>query len=221
MASLTADNGLGFSNANLKPRGRKHNEALHVSVECRGTTLAHVLVNTGSSLNVLPKKALNRLDCEGLTLKPNNIVVRAFDGSERMVHEEVDIPIKVGTQVFNSTFYVMDIRPSYSCLLGHPWIHNAGAVTSTLHKMLKYPVQGKIITVHGEEEYMISHLNSFRCVDLDGEFIETPFQHFKEVSQEVAVTKALSPIPKITRPPLRMSSLKDAKAVVEEGGCTI
>ena len=28
-------------------------------------------------------------------------------------------------------------------------------------------------------------------------------------------------VPKITRPPLRMSSLKDAKEVVEEGGCTI
>ena len=83
----------------------------------------------------------------------------------------------------------MDIRPSYSCLLGRLWIHNANAVTSTLHQMLKYPVQGKIIIVHGEEEYMISHLNSFRYVELDGEFIETPFQHFEEVSPEVAATK--------------------------------
>ena len=60
VASLTADNGLGFSDADLTPKGRKHNEALHVSVECRGTTLAHVLVDTSSSLNVLPKKALDR-----------------------------------------------------------------------------------------------------------------------------------------------------------------
>ena len=143
MASLTADNGLGFSDADLTPRGRKHNEALYVSIECRGTTLDRVLVDTGSSLNVLPKKALDRLECEGLTLKPNNIVVRAFDGSKRMVHVEVDIPIKVGTQTFDSTFYVIDIRPSYSCLLGRPWIHNAGAVTSILHQMMKYPTEGK------------------------------------------------------------------------------
>ena len=102
-------------------------------MECRGTTLAHVLVDTGSCLNVLPKKALDRLDCEGLTFKPSNIVVRAFDGSKRMVRGEVDIPIKVGTQTFDSTFYVMDICPSYSCLLGRPWIHNVGAVTSMLH----------------------------------------------------------------------------------------
>ena len=61
-------------------------------------------MDIGSSLNVLPKKALDRLDCEGLELKPSNIVVRAFDGSKRMVHGEVDIPIKVGSQVFESTF---------------------------------------------------------------------------------------------------------------------
>ena len=66
--------------------------------------MAHVLVDTGLYLNVLPKKALDRLDCDGLTLKPSNIVVRAFDSSKRMVHGEVDIPIKVGTQTFDSTF---------------------------------------------------------------------------------------------------------------------
>ena len=69
-----------FFNDDLTPSGRKHNDVLHVSIKCRGTTLAHVLVDTGSSLNMLPKKALDRLDCEGLTLKPNNIVVRALDG---------------------------------------------------------------------------------------------------------------------------------------------
>ena len=87
--------------------------------------------------------------------------------------------------------------------------------------MLKYLIQGKIIIVHGEEEYMVIHLNSFRYVELDGEFIETPFQHFEEVPQTVAVTKVVSQIPKITRPPLKMSSLKDSKEVIEEGGCNI
>ena len=58
---MEEDNDLGFSDVELTPRGRKHNEALHVSVECRGTTLAYVLVDTGSSLNTLPKKAIDRL----------------------------------------------------------------------------------------------------------------------------------------------------------------
>ena len=112
MASLTADNGLGFSDADLTPFGKNKHKALHVSVECKGTTLAHVLVDTGSSLNVLPKGDLDRLDCEGLVLKPSDIIVRDFDWSKRTVHGEVDLPIKVGSHIFNSAFYIMAIRPA-------------------------------------------------------------------------------------------------------------
>ena len=36
VASLTTDNGLGFSDADLTPEGRNHNKALYVSIECRG-----------------------------------------------------------------------------------------------------------------------------------------------------------------------------------------
>ena len=52
VASLTADNGLCFSDVDLAPTGKNHNKALHISIECKVTTLAHVLVDTGSSLNV-------------------------------------------------------------------------------------------------------------------------------------------------------------------------
>ena len=56
---------------------------------------------------------------------------------------------------------------------------------------------------------------------MDGEFIETPCHNFKEVPQKIAVTKATTDVPEITRLPLKMSSLKDARDVIEEGGCTI
>ena len=73
----------------------------------------------------------------------------------------------------------MDIWSTYSCLLRRPWIHGAGVVTSTLHQKLKYPVKGKIVTVCREEEYMVSNLNLFWYIEMDGEFIETPFKLLK------------------------------------------
>ena len=80
--------------------------------------------------------------------------------------------------------------------------------------MLKYPVKGKIITVHGEEEYMIIHLISFRFVEVEGEFIETPFQHFEEVLPEITVAKLAAETP---RQMARMASLEDARAAIKEG----
>ena len=47
---------------------------------------------------------------------------------------------------------------------------------------------------------------------MDGEFIETPFQHFEEVplaSIETVVEDS----------PMKMASFKDARAAVEKGGC--
>ena len=111
----------------------------------------------------------------------------------------------------------MDIRPAYSCFLGCPWVHGAGAVTSTLHQMLKYPVKGMFVTVHGEDEYMVSHLNSFRYVEMDGEFIETPCQVFEVIPPTIVVAKAMPATPKIAKDTPRMASLKDVRVVVEEG----
>ncbi|XP_058784035.1 uncharacterized protein LOC131658797 [Vicia villosa] len=86
--NISAGNGLGFTDRDLPPGGRNHNKALHISMECKGTTLSRVLVDTGSSLNVLPKSALMRINYAGVELRPSELVVRAFDGSRRSVFGE-------------------------------------------------------------------------------------------------------------------------------------
>ncbi|KAI5422655.1 uncharacterized protein LOC127076396 isoform X2 [Lathyrus oleraceus] len=220
VAHLAVDNGLGFSDADLKPAGKNHNKALHISIECKGITLSHVLIDNGSSLNVLPKVVLDKLDCKGIELKPSDSVVRAYDGAKSVVHGEVVLPIKIGPQVFNTIFHIMNIRPAYSCLLGRPWIHGASDVASSLHQKLRYPIEGKIVTVCGEEEYIVSSVHTFRYVEMDGEFFETPSQSFEVVPPTNPVLKPTSCVPKVVRAPPTMISLKDAQAVVEDGGRT-
>src|SRR4051812_1303622 len=39
VANLTVSNGIGFSDVDLTPAGKNHNKALHISIECNGTTL--------------------------------------------------------------------------------------------------------------------------------------------------------------------------------------
>lgn len=117
VASISADNGLGFTDFDLPPEGRDYNKALHISMECKGTTLSSVLMDTKSSLNVLPKCALMKIDYVGVELCPSDLIVRDLDGSRRVIFGEVDLPVKIGPQVFGTTFFVMDIQPTYYCLL--------------------------------------------------------------------------------------------------------
>ena len=68
---------------------------------------------------------------------------------------------------------------------------------------------------------MVIHLNSFKYVEMDDEFIETPCQAFEVVSPMVIVAKVFSNIPKDAQDVPRMVSLKYAHVMIEDGGCTI
>ncbi|XP_050890917.1 uncharacterized protein LOC127096379 [Lathyrus oleraceus] len=156
---------LGFNDEELPTEERNHKKTLHISIECVDTILSRVLGDTDSSLNVIPKSSLSKLTIEGLEMKPNELVARAFDGSRRTVIGEVDLPIKIGPLTFFITFFMMDIYPAYNCLLGRTWIHSTGAITSTVHQRLKFLVNNKLVVMEGEEDIMASHLASFWYVE--------------------------------------------------------
>ncbi|XP_050888564.1 uncharacterized protein LOC127093674 [Lathyrus oleraceus] len=176
VGSITSCNGLGFCDEELPEEGKNHNFALHISANCQGDSLSNILIDTGSSLNVMPKSTLLKLKYKGGQMRHSGIIVKAFDGSRKTVIGEVDLPIGIGPHVFQITFQVMDIVPAYSCLLGRPWIHEAGAITSTLHQKLKFVKNGQIVTVNGEQAMLISHLSSFSVIEVDETAVETPFQ---------------------------------------------
>ena len=66
--------------------------------------VAKVLIDNGSSLNVMPKTTLEKPPFSASRLKPSSMVVRAFDGSRREVMGEIDIPIQIGPHTCNVVF---------------------------------------------------------------------------------------------------------------------
>ncbi|RDY08348.1 hypothetical protein CR513_07434, partial [Mucuna pruriens] len=115
--NITASRHLSFSEE-VSDEGRNHNQPLHIAVKCGNYMIARVLIDNGSSLNVMPKSTLDKLYCPGAILRNSPVVVRAFNGSKREVMGKITLPINVGPTTFDITFQVMDIRPAYSCLLG-------------------------------------------------------------------------------------------------------
>lgn len=107
--------------------------ALHIFMNCLTNSLSGVLVDTGSSLKVMPKSTSYRLTFQGAPMISGGVIVTAFDCSKKTIIGEVVLPMTIGPHTFQITFQVMDIHASYSCLLGRPWIHEAMAVTSTLY----------------------------------------------------------------------------------------
>ena len=76
-------------------------------------------------------------------------------------------------------------------------------MTSTLHQKLKFVKNGKLVVVGGEKALLVIYLSSFTYVDAEEE-VGMPFQ---DLSVADELKKAGVP----------MSSLKDAKEVVQAG----
>ncbi|RDX65058.1 hypothetical protein CR513_56318, partial [Mucuna pruriens] len=140
-----------FSEEEVPAEGRMHNQPLHISVKCGDYMIARVLIDNGSSLNILPKSTLDKLCSVNSQLRASSVVVRAFDGSKRDVMREITLSIYVGPTLFDIVFKVIDIYPACSCLLGRPWIHIAGVVPSSLHQRVKFIADHQLVSVMGEE----------------------------------------------------------------------
>ncbi|RDX78461.1 hypothetical protein CR513_41266, partial [Mucuna pruriens] len=174
--NITSKGHLTFSDDEIPKEGKGHNQPLHISVKCGGYMIARVLIDNGSSLNVLPKVTLDKLTPMDAQLRASSIVVRAFDGSKREVMGEISLPFLIGPVLFNIDFQVMDIRPAYSCLLGRPWIHAAGAVPSSLHQQVKFISDHRIISILGEKELVITTPVPEEYIEGDEEALETSIQ---------------------------------------------
>ena len=97
--NITDNNYLTFADEEIPVEGRGHNKALHMSVKCLDHIVAKVLIDNGSSLNVMPKTTLDKLLFNASHMRSSSIVVWAFDGSRWDVRGEIDLPIQIGPHV--------------------------------------------------------------------------------------------------------------------------
>ena len=133
VGNVMKDNYISFSDDEIPPDGHGSTKALHITTKVKDYTLPKVLIDNGLSLNVMPLSTLMRLHVDRSYIKHSKTVVRAFDDTRQEVTGEIEIEMQIGPCTFNVEFQVMDISPSYNCLLGRPWIYIAGTVPSTLH----------------------------------------------------------------------------------------
>jgi len=142
---------LYFTEDELDAEGTGHKKPLYVTVRCKDYLIGKVLIDNGSALNVLPRHMLDEMLVDPSHMQPSGMTARAYNVLPRQVIGTIKVKLAVGPQVFLVTLQVLDIHPSYSMLLGRPWIHSTGAVTSSLHQCLKYITNGVLVTVKAEE----------------------------------------------------------------------
>ena len=118
-----------------------------VTLRIGGYDVKRVMVDQGSAVDIMYPDLY-----KGLGLKPKDLATYSsplvsFEG--RMVAPKglIRLPVQAGMDVVEVDFIVVDIFSPYTPIMGRPWLHTLGALSSTLHQKVKYPSRGQVLEV--------------------------------------------------------------------------
>ena len=145
-----------FSDDDLPPEGSDHVRPLCIDVGCSGCRVSFILLDNDFALNVCPIVIVIALGFSPTDFGPSSQTVRAFDGTQRTIMGTLIIHVMIGPIRYAIPFQVLRIQSSFNLLVGHPWIHEAGAIPSSLHQKLKFIHEGHIIMIQSNRDVVTS-----------------------------------------------------------------
>ena len=91
------------------------------------------------------------LNLKAQDLTPYSSPLVSFEGKIIIPKGQVRFPVQTGLEVVEVDFIVVDAYSSYTTIVARPWLHTLGAVSSTLHQKVKYPFEGQIKEILGDQ----------------------------------------------------------------------
>ena len=107
---------------------------VRAKINCVGVN--KVLVDGGATVNLLPQSFLNKIGLVDSDLKPHNVVLTNYEGTNGNSLGAVEVELIVGSVSRTTMFMVVPSKANFNVLLGREWIHGVGAVPSTLHQRI-------------------------------------------------------------------------------------
>ena len=100
---------------------------------------------------------------KGLGLKPEDLIVYSsplvsFEGKMVVPKGQRRLSVQAGTDVVEVDFIVVDAFSPYTAIMGRPWLHSLGAVSSILHQKIKYPSGGQVLEIVGSQSMARQYL---------------------------------------------------------------
>ncbi|KAK1563647.1 hypothetical protein Q3G72_030594 [Acer saccharum] len=164
------------------------NDALVISARIGHREVHRILIDNGSSVDILSAEVYDQLRLDRKDLQPFSTPLRGFGGVEVRSLGTVKLPVKIGKASCQKTvlldFVVVDTENwPYNALLGRPFLNKAKAVTATYALMMKFPTEyGVGVQKVGEPEEQAEVPKEF---ELDPR--EEPEVRKDEPTEEVAL----------------------------------
>ncbi|XP_070028852.1 uncharacterized protein [Nicotiana sylvestris] len=142
---------ISFDDADTEGVMTPHNDALVISLPVHDTNVKRVLIDPGSSVNIILLRVLREMQAEDKMI-PKAHTLSGFDNSSVVTKGDVILIIFAAGVVKETKFQVVYMEMAYNMIMGRPWIHDMDAVPSTLHQVIKFPSPWGIYQIRGDQQ---------------------------------------------------------------------
>ncbi|XP_028080064.1 uncharacterized protein LOC114281712 [Camellia sinensis] len=128
-----------------------HNDALVVTLKIGDCQVRHILIDQGSSCDIIYVRCYKELGLYPNDLEQSNSPMVGFNGTPTWPLGAMNLEVQAGTKKVNIEFKMIDTPSPYNAILGRPWLHAMRVVPSTLHQLLRFPTEQRIEEVREDQ----------------------------------------------------------------------
>lgn len=129
-----------------------HGNALVITIDVSNYEVARILIDNGSSANLIFRDTLKRMNIEESEIERISTELTGFNGITTPSIGTIKLPVKTSGINKLVEFAVLDCPSPYNIILGRPLIHRMGAVPSTLHQCVCFPTPSGVGEARGDQK---------------------------------------------------------------------
>ncbi|KAL5541984.1 hypothetical protein UlMin_009694 [Ulmus minor] len=150
-----SDDPIIFTESEARDLWHPHTDAIVVTLRIVGRKVFRILVDNGSSADILFKSTFNRMNLVGVKIEPTASSLSGFTGDSISSEGILNLPDELRSSscqhIQAVDFVLVDCPSPYNAIIGRPTLNKIRAVTSTYHLLVKFPTVGGIGILRGDQ----------------------------------------------------------------------
>ncbi|KAL5564790.1 hypothetical protein UlMin_027954 [Ulmus minor] len=150
-----SDDPIIFTESEARGLWHPHTDAIVVTLRIAGRKVFRILVDNGSSADILFKSTFNIMNLVGVKIESTASSLSGFTGDSISSEGILNLPVELGSSpcqhIQAVDFVLVDCPSPYNAIIGRPTLNKIRAVTSTYHLLVKFPTVGGIGILRGDQ----------------------------------------------------------------------
>ena len=146
---------MSFNEGDARGVKQPYNDPLVIILNIEGFNIKRILMDNGSSADIIYLPAFQQLRLDPRRLRPFNSPLVSFSGDRVYPKGIVTLTVTVGTYSVQLTrqldFLVVDCLSSYNVIIGRPTLNKWKAATSTYCLKVKFTTDNSVGEVKGDQ----------------------------------------------------------------------